>query len=131
MFLARLNSTTCKFQFQFNFQKLCLGATVAGAVVGGGVVSGGVAGLAGAASTKFGELCTWAGYKGFGLYPCCGGDLNAQGCVEYYNCCEGELFSRGCEDLPEDERTYPCCGGKSNSKGCESSYECCGKSKNN
>ena len=104
-------------------------AVVAG--IGTGVLSGGVTGVAGAATTKFGEMCTWMGYKGFGLYPCCGGDLNAQGCFKYYNCCERELSSRGCEDLAENKRTYRCCKGNSHSTGCTSSYSCCGKSKNN
>ena len=74
-----------------------------------------------------GEACTWAGYKGFGMYPCCGGDLMSDGCLTYYDCCERELNSLGCESLPQDKRTYYCCNKSCDSIGCKSSYSCCGK----
>ena len=35
------------------------------------------------------------------MYPCCGGDLNSQGCKKYYDCCNQETGGKGCKELKE------------------------------
>ena len=92
--------------------------TIVGASLGAGV---------GAITNKYGQLWTMAGYKGFGMYPCCGGDLNSDGCLTYYDCCDGAVNSRGCAKLAKNKQKYYCCNKNSDSIGCKSSYSCCGK----
>ena len=94
---------------------------------GGKWAVGGIAVFtAGLATNVIGKGLTYAGYDGCGSYPCCGGNLNSEGCFEYYSCCNQAVGrTRGCCARNRRDQYYPCCNDGAGSSGCEERYSCC------
>lgn len=93
------------------------------AVVGGLSIAGNYI------TSAVGRNLTKLRYTTCGKYPCCGRDLNSQGCFAYYKCCKQDIHSNsdGCYEIPINERKYKCCNSDINDKGCQLKYKCCGK----
>ena len=110
-----------------------------------GWATGGLAAIIGRKTGIFESALTRMGYKTCGRYPCCGGDVNSDGCFSYWTCCGRSIsfgipilsnyndqntatihprLIDGCSKIPLRGQRYICCKRGIKSQGCAKKHGC-------